>query len=172
MLHIYYCCWRVVTRSGICFEDWTFIFLNVHSIVYIIHVQSSNFRLSYTVDISMFEILSVNPITNVTIRRSLFQWSEKKCIILLPCQNSLSPTHTQPFIPTISTNIPTLFFAHLTNRSDNWVNHVIFMSIISTNKYYFVCTSIVSLIETIDFLPFTDISSVNDYLLFISIYTV
>ena len=49
---------------------------------------------------------------------------------------------------------------------------VIFMSILSTNKYYFVCTSIVSLIETIDFLPFTDISSVNDYLLFISINTV
>jgi len=36
---------------------------------------------------------------------------------------SLSPTHSQPFIPTISTNIPTLFFAHLTNRSYNWVNH-------------------------------------------------
>ena len=115
MLHIYYCCWRVVTRShydvmfiGIWFEDWTFIFLNVHSIVYIIHFQSSNFRLSYTVDVPMFEILSVNPITNVTIHRSLFQWSEKKFMILLPCQNSLSPTHTQPFIPTISTNIPTL----------------------------------------------------------------
>ena len=38
------------------------------------------------------------------IRRSLFQWSGRKCTILLPCQNSLPPTAVQYFfIPILLT---------------------------------------------------------------------
>ena len=33
------------------------------------------------------------------------------------------PIDVQPFIPIIPTDNPTLFFAHLTNRSYNWVNY-------------------------------------------------
>ena len=36
---------------------------------------------------------------------------------------SLSPTHLQPFIPIIPTDIPTLFSTYLMNRSYNWINH-------------------------------------------------
>ena len=32
-------------------------------------------------------------------------------------------TNIQSFLPIISTDIPPLFFAYLTNRNDNWINH-------------------------------------------------
>ena len=32
-------------------------------------------------------------------------------------------TNVQSFLPIISTDIPLLFFAYLTNQHDNWINH-------------------------------------------------
>ena len=77
---------------------------------------------------------SVNPVTNVNIHRSLFQWSWRKCMIIRPCQNSLITLKCYSFLPRFFPSEPlsvsSIYFPYLVSYTTftqlfdrDWINH-------------------------------------------------